>query len=1252
VQIKGFYSQYLENFLSRKESSKKVFEKEIREYEELAGWKSKNYLILRDTCEKFRKKVNRIAKKYEEILEESIDKFVLSPFRENLLHNSFEEFIEFLKHSYISKRIPLEKAFFQYNFGENSDELLVKAHKILRKCSLKLSKSFYSSEKVIKSIKIEENAEFSTSYEYLNGIIELLFTRIEDLKKENVTKLMKFRALQDLYKILKDIGLTSLYKTYSDIELIYEFELFEVNSDKNVNFCDKNVIFPDEKKEEIPDEISWIQQFYNRNPVFSYKSTNSDRFTGKMRKILEKIEGNYYKILDRISVLRTCNEFHADIALLHIRKGMGFVMEMFYSFRSQYKKFSDLFENFEKIKKFNDFFNKMQRISKGKNQFLIRNSLIKKDHFFINSLNFFEKNYDNFTENKDFFIENNEFLQKNDEILRVFLQGKTIIQRIFADKIGDFPDYFLSSFELIELLEIYDKIPLVFSQMKSTFFSIKDLKVQFIITDKMDKIQIETEEYRELLSKIIKDCREITEEMTNSEGKIEEFSNKFIGNFQLNIQSISKLFMEYKQNIAIFMSNEENTEKTSFLSIEMAIKSRSSQILKHVSKEIEEIYKNFLLKNSYFSSKNSEKTPNFLILTNLIIILEKFNEFSLNYHAKFLSSFSKLSSIISIILSNVFYKGFCHKKTDLEPEKNDENTEENTEFMEGTGIGEGEGKENVSKEIEFEEQVLGEKGEKPDENPKKNDDISKEKEEGIDMENDFEGENFEENKEENEKNSEENKEENKEEDDEFSDVDKEIDYDLWNKDDFDENSEENEGKKERDLEDLQLNAEENPINSKTETKAKKPEIEKENKRNLKEFDQNDEEKDFNEENDEKPDEKDEENDEEFKEEKSDENGKRMGDAIEEEEEENNDKMSLEFDDDDQGEKPEENEENQEENQEENLNDPLDQKENKENNGENDENSEEISEKGEEKLAENIEEISEEDIEEISEENPEELKTAGLQSKENKEKAFGREDAIAGNQEIIEENGENKEENAEGKGKEGGNEMKEDEKFNEKKQNSGFSDEFYKQIIEHTSQIYDKNQMESFLKDLNVVNEKNNSKDSGKIDQELNKMMEFEAMEKKEEKEEGFITNLPNLNEENYENIEENEEKHEEKNDVKKNDFAKNGKENQMEIEENKEENQRNSIENIKKTKKKEQKNEENSMKFESKKSEKTCDFSKKIDEKIDEKNEEIAKIPSILGLLNKKKTQEERKIEIVELIKEWKKNSQDYDKSLKVKNFY
>lgn len=97
---------------------------------------------------------------------------------------------------------------------------------------------------------------------------------------------------------------------------------------------------------------------------------------------------------------------------------------------------------------------------------------------------------------------------------------------------------------------------------------------------------------------------------------------------------------------------------------------------------------------------------------------------------------SKLGYILSSIFSSLFQEGFCAKQEDAE-----EDRASNVHDAFGTGMGEGEGKTDISHEIEDEDQLLGssQKGEKEDDASQ---DKSRSTEKGIEMEQDFDGDMF------------------------------------------------------------------------------------------------------------------------------------------------------------------------------------------------------------------------------------------------------------------------------------------------------------------------------------------------------------------------------------------------------------------------------------------------------------------------------------------------------------------------------
>ncbi len=69
----------------------------------------------------------------------------------------------------------------------------------------------------------------------------------------------------------------------------------------------------------------------------------------------------------------------------------------------------------------------------------------------------------------------------------------------------------------------------------------------------------------------------------------------------------------------------------------------------------------------------------------------------------------KLLQVVGTIMINLYYRGFCLS------EEQEGAEEGGMQFMDGTGVGEGHGENNVSDQIEYEEQLLGEKGEQEQE---------------------------------------------------------------------------------------------------------------------------------------------------------------------------------------------------------------------------------------------------------------------------------------------------------------------------------------------------------------------------------------------------------------------------------------------------------------------------------------------------------------------------------------------------------
>ena len=155
---------------------------------------------------------------------------------------------------------------------------------------------------------------------------------------------------------------------------------------------------------------------------------------------------------------------------------------------------------------------------------------------------------------------------------------------------------------------------------------------------------------------------------------------------------------------------------------------------------------------SYFQDLILDLKPSLMYLkeTSGEILMEL-----IPYH----KSFVKMTYVLSRVFRTLFVEGFCVTGEEKEAE-GDGNFQDD---VEGTGMGQGEGKKDVSDQIEDEEQILGLRGEEEDEREVPED----QEDNGLEMSNDFEGTMH-------DIPEEDQKEEEKEDDDEREELDREM----------------------------------------------------------------------------------------------------------------------------------------------------------------------------------------------------------------------------------------------------------------------------------------------------------------------------------------------------------------------------------------------------------------------------------------------------------------------------------------------
>ena len=222
---------------------------------------------------------------------------------------------------------------------------------------------------------------------------------------------------------------------------------------------------------------------------------------------------------------------------------------------------------------------------------------------------------------------------------------------------------------------------------------------------------------------------------------------------------------------------------------------------------------------------NNYNNTNLIEAANVHALTSTYLKTTALYFSHSLRSLSKLGYLLSATLTNLIYRGFC--QPEAAPEDGADQGSDD-EAKGGTGIGEGQGMENKSKEVQFEEQILGAKGEEKQEQQENKDD----KEDAMDMEQEFDGQNVDREKEKDPEAEEDEQEKaEKEANEQFSEVDDQLDYKMWEGQDEQEEAEEEQDRRKQD--NFQFKAQKEK--GEQQSRAKEQDKQKDQQRNVKEF---------------------------------------------------------------------------------------------------------------------------------------------------------------------------------------------------------------------------------------------------------------------------------------------------------------------------------------------------------------------------------------------------------------------------------
>ncbi|EGR30434.1 type a von willebrand factor domain protein [Ichthyophthirius multifiliis] len=788
-QVYKYYEQFLETFNKTIDENKQEYEKECKDYINLAGWESKNYLTLKQTVEKFQGKLHRILKKYKGFLQEPISRHIFDKQRNNFFAQNYDNFYQKYQIQYKNQRLNNFALSFKNCVNLNENKLVQTTQRLCIKNSLLIpqfqnnnnNNNFYQQINDLNDNNID-----IPSWLYIEESIIDVFDRIKCLHGEDVTRNMKYKAVIDYFKFLKTLGFTSYYKTTTQImkdnTLLYDMKV--INSE---NF-----------------HILGLQE------DFTY------------------IEKCYYNTLDKICILKFNNQYSEDLTMDNIKRGSGFLIEFFYYIKRSFVNLADLSEKIIPLEQFfNNFCQFEDDICIQVDDYVSINEKVSE---ILNDCSFLFSNV------KNYYSQNDE----EDEILKKCEQFTEESVNILNGKIIQVKKYEKIIQNMTLLVEKIQK-----SKQKTNKYVLLDsqkvLKDKF--NEKIKEINALIVYLQDILQQKIQQCIQKNQKSVNDEQII-------INDIQLFAQKIFKTVQKYKQilksNIQVEEEEQQQQEEqkiekkqnlenndASFIQNEEKTMQKLKKIFDDFSYKLKEVHSQSLIKKA-LKKQDSQN------LKEILYLLKIYIQNILIYYSKSIKSQSKLLELTSVIFYNLFYKGFCQPKNnngDQEGETDDE--EGKYEFKEGTGIGEGKGKENVTKEIEFEEQLLGNKDDDYQENSESNEQEEEQnkenKEDEFEMDQDFKGKNS---KMDNELDEKEQEKAENQADEQFSDVDDDnLDFKMWEGDDAqeEEDKKNDENKQNRKQDQLQFNSKQKPqgeLEDKAKDESKK---DKEQQRNIKDF---------------------------------------------------------------------------------------------------------------------------------------------------------------------------------------------------------------------------------------------------------------------------------------------------------------------------------------------------------------------------------------------------------------------------------
>ncbi|KAN0037183.1 hypothetical protein ACTFIV_002519 [Dictyostelium citrinum] len=835
--------KYFENFISRFEDrlakSIKPIEDKALEFIRLSRWDDNRLLTqyerLKQHIEVSHRNLAKITIKYKNVLAQPLHDIFTQIENELdipplVLHSGAATILEekLKKNQKLNKKQVQKKSLAIENFNDWLS-FSPSNYSIDRKSIDSISKPIGIQSPLLKKLFQIDNEKLSQNK------LPLLSKRMIQICKENLLESDSWKVVRDGVDIINDLSIEIIdrLKQLSTDEKVKrqekEFALKELMS----KFQEMGLSYHINR---YPQEQLQISYLFNVRhlPTISdnqgYLPTSFSKITADNgAKLLDQADQYYYRIVSRVHRLRQLSiEYSSDLSSKHVQRINGYVEHFLSIIINQRNNLIDSINSWNHLTLFTELLTNIS--SSGTSEV---------DEQIFNNHNMLSKWFEIQRESI------NQFNQAIKEILLLCRKTtsavsggmiSTIIPEISSIQIiiesikleidkhqsklrnlfsflnNQYPMMTWSTIDLIisiftKFKEIKEKLNQLLLSKLSNINYIKS-PIQILINNIDSLINNFNSEYEELVGNPINDND------IENQNSIKEFTNQFGILIDQILISIQDLKIQSNQIIAYNKEQEEldqELEKVREYTIEDGSISKLSEFIDHQvqSLRLSKLLDQFVKLHNIIVDGGSVSTLSIYrqmikqmgpLLAQFMLIVNQSIVDSLSYH----KTCCKLEYIVTGVFIQLYSKGFCKPADggDDDGEAGEGGKSNFEDDVEGTGMGEGKGKKDVSDQLEDQGQIEDTNTQKKEEKDEDEDEEKEEKDEdeGFDMEDDFEGEMHDikkdDNKDEDKKDDPNNEKEN---DKEMGDLEKPednvVDEKLWDEQDVqDEEEQDEEGK--------------------------------------------------------------------------------------------------------------------------------------------------------------------------------------------------------------------------------------------------------------------------------------------------------------------------------------------------------------------------------------------------------------------------------------------------------------------------